>query len=922
MSVDGKHNEAMKEEEDRIENLKQQKAKDKSVFTRIKNKLLSVLDEEDYPCRREVKAVRQKLCEVQECAMSTMEELSQEYLSCKEREKRKKLTDEMDRLQVEFSEAHDKAKEYLNNRKEELSSLATDASENTRRRQIEESVLRKSVEKQTLGEKIKREQDSASGKEDLEELRRQDLVAPDRSEQVNSPDRRDVEQGASGGSQVLAESEIINEMTLTLPQDPVEQATERSHTTLTSQIVQPRFLALRTVPVFLKNGYRRIKVNAMLDDASTKTYLNADVAAELGLQGHPQSVTLNVLNGQVETFETMPVEVELESLDGNLKVTISAFTAERVTGNMKVIDWGKYAVNCTHLKGIQFPNPGIRPIVGLLIGGDYAELHYSFKDVRGQPGEPVARLTPLGWTCTGTVDKSLKYWDGRYQVALPWKQDVSNLPDNYDMALRRLYNTEKRLPKNPEIAAAYSENMTQYLEKGYIRKVDPAEDKPARKWYLPHFLVVRLDRTTTKAGIVFDAPARFGGISLNDVIDQGPKLPRDLNDVLLRFRRHPVALICDIAEMYLRIEVASKDRSFQRFSWRSLDQKRKSEEYEFNRVVFGINSSPFQAQFVSQTHAEKYKDELPLSSETVLKSTYMDDSMNSMLDESQAMELFKQLDKLWSKEGMHAPNGCPIHPRWLLEEDVFTFKVSSLEEISQLTKRNFLKRIATLFDPVGFLTPFTIRAKVMMQEMWVAGLEWDELCLRKLIHKSQEWFGELEELPTIKIPRCLRFGQEEVLLSETLHAFVDASQDAYGAVVYSRVIYKSGLVSSRLVAAKSTVAPLAATSIPRLELMAAILGLRLTESISKVYNGALGQAVFWSDSMNVLWIKSRSWRYKPFVANRVGEIQSLTDPKQWRFVPTKENPADFTTRGMRVSDMAEERKWWSGPDFLAQEESD
>lgn len=201
-------------------------------------------------------------------------------------------------------------------------------------------------------------------------------------------------------------------------------------------------------------------------------------------------------------------------------------------------------------------------------------------------------------------------------------------------------------------------------------------------------------------------------------------------------------------------------------------------------------------------------------------------------------------------------------------------------------------------------------------------LEWDELCPWELIHKSQEWFGELEELPTIKIPRCLRFGQEEVLLSETLHTFVDASQDAYGAVVYSRVIYKSGLVSSRLPAAKS-VAPLAATSIPRLELMAAILGLRLTESISKVYSWALGQAGFWSDSMNVLWwIKGRSQRYKPFVANRVGEIQSLTDPKQWRFVPTKENPANFTTRGMRVSDMAREGKWRNGPDFLQKEESD
>ena len=206
------------------------------------------------------------------------------------------------------------------------------------------------------------------------------------------------------------------------------------------------------------------------------------------------------------------------------------------------------------------------------------------------------------------MEKSFKYLDGRYQVALPWEQDVPDLPDIYDMALRRLCNTEKRLLKNPEIEAAYSETITQYLEKGCIRKIDPTEEKPARRWYLPHFPVVRLDRATTKTRIVFDASAKSGGISLNDVIYQGPKLQRDLNDVLLRFRRHPVALICDIVEMYLRIEVATKDRSCQRFLWRSLDQQRKPEECEFNRVVFGINSSPFLAQFVSQTHAEKHKD--------------------------------------------------------------------------------------------------------------------------------------------------------------------------------------------------------------------------------------------------------------------------------------------------------------------------
>ena len=454
-------------------------------------------------------------------------------------------------------------------------------------------------------------------------LLHRDPAPTDRSDQVNSPDQRETVQGSSGDTQADAGSETNidmerNPVVLSPPQEPVEQPTERSHTTVTTHGVQPRFVALRTVPVFLKNGRRRIKVNALLDEAFTKTYLNADVAAELELQGEPQKVTVNVLNGQTETFETTPLEFVLESMNGNVATKMSAFTAERVTGSMKVIDWEKHVGKWSHLKGIQFPDPGKRPIVDLLIGVDYAEFNYSFKDVRGQPGEPVARLTPLGWTCTGTVsgltgsdlqsnfaqtyfvreqsdtdeistllrkfweienpitscechvlnldeqcalkqvEKSLKYFDGRYQVAIPWKEEDSKLPDNYGMALRRSWNKA---------------------------------GMHARKW-----------------------------------LSNSPKVLE---------------------------KIPTEDRA---------------SEVDIN------------------------KDPLP-----TVKT---------------------------------------LGVTWLPQEDVFTFKANPPEETFQFTKRNFLKKIATLFDPVGFLAPFTIRAKVMMQEMWTAGLEWDELCPGELIHKS------------------------------------------------------------------------------------------------------------------------------------------------------------------------------------------
>ena len=133
------------------------------------------------------------------------------------------------------------------------------------------------------------------------------------------------------------------------------------------------------------------------------------------------------------------------------------------------------------------------------------------------------------------VKGSLKFKNERYELAMPWKQNHPDLPNNYSMALKRLHGTARRLLKNPEAGEAYSEIIKKYLEKGYVRKVTASEESPKQKWYLPHFAVVRPDKATTKTRIVFDASAKFNGISLNDNIHQGPKLQRDLFNVLLRF---------------------------------------------------------------------------------------------------------------------------------------------------------------------------------------------------------------------------------------------------------------------------------------------------------------------------------------------------------------------------------------------------
>ena len=144
--------------------------------------------------------------------------------------------------------------------------------------------------------------------------------------------------------------------------------------------------------------------------------------------------------------------------------------------------------------------------------------------------------------------------------------------------------------------------------------------------------------------------------------------------------------------------------------------------------------------------------------------------------------------------------------------------------------------------------------------------------------------------------------------------FNDASEKAYGSVIYQGSIYKSGKISTNLITSKSKVAPLQATSIPRLELLSTVLGLRLARKLVNAFQLSIGLVTFWSDSMNVLWcIRGTSRRFKPFVANRISEIQSITSPVMWKHVPTKINPADLVIRGTTVDVLASNDLWLNRP---------
>ena len=164
-------------------------------------------------------------------------------------------------------------------------------------------------------------------------------------------------------------------------------------------------IALRTVPVVLKGNRHSIQCNALLDDCSTSTYINSDVANQMELNGKPDQLEVQVLNGATTNMNSSMVQFTIQSHDGRVQKTIAAHITNKVTGNIKVINWTEQKSNFQHLKNINFCEVGDRPNVDILIGADNAELLFSKEEIVGKPGGPIARLTPLGWTCIGPVLK-------------------------------------------------------------------------------------------------------------------------------------------------------------------------------------------------------------------------------------------------------------------------------------------------------------------------------------------------------------------------------------------------------------------------------------------------------------------------------------------------------------------------------------
>lgn len=239
-----------------------------------------------------------------------------------------------------------------------------------------------------------------------------------------------------------------------------------------------------------------------------------------------------------------------------------------------------------------------------------------------------------------------------------------------------------------------------------------------------------------------------------------------------------------------------------------------------------------------------------------------------------------------------------------------------------MTKRTILSTIAKIFDPLGILAISTILAKITLQKLWLEKISWDEQVPTAIRNNWLEFIKGLVELNNLKVPRHVMCKEPT---SIEIHAFCDASMEAYGACVYVRSTNLEGIILTKLLCSKSKVAPLKPLSIPRLELCAAVLATRLIQRVISALASddfATFECTLWSDSTIVLgWIRTSPSLLKTFVCHRVAEIQEHTSSYIWRHVSSKDNPADLLSRGVNPCEVQNCDLWWNGPKWLSQNQS-
>ncbi|XP_075163099.1 uncharacterized protein LOC142235724 [Haematobia irritans] len=468
--------------------------------------------------------------------------------------------------------------------------------------------------------------------------------------------------------------------------------------------------------------------------------------------------------------------------------------------------------------------------------------------------------------------------DGRYMVSLPFRSVLSDgssprIHNNVFNAFRRLGQLEMSFVRKPLYCESYRNFMLEYEVLGHMTKVGVyPKDVRRNSYFLPHHGVLKENSSTTKLRVVFDGSSHTGdNKSLNSELSPGPALQNDLPGIMTKWRRHRIAVCSDIEKMFRQINVYQEHRKFQQILWR-FNPHEEIGIYELNTVTYGTAPAPFLAIRVLRQLAKDFEQTYTKAAKILIEDSYVDDIISGADCFDDALSLYKDLCTLLRNGGFNLRKWI-TNSKELLEQipesdretsatlnfdrDNVVKTLVNLDQNPLVSKRMILSESARLYDPLGWLTPTTVIAKSLFKQLWEYGIDWDE-----------------------EIPLEIRNS-------------------------------------------KSKVSPIKTVSIPRLELCAASLCVQLSQKVKESLKDLkIGSIVYWSDSSTVLsWIRKSPSNWTVYVANRVADIQRLSNPVQWRYVPSQLNPADCASRGILAEELVEQHSWWFGPKFLYESES-
>ena len=566
------------------------------------------------------------------------------------------------------------------------------------------------------------------------------------------------------------------------------------------------------------------------------------------------------------------------------------------------------------------------------------------------------------------IHRGLSYNDEDrcFTVTYPWIRRPEDLPNNLSTARAKLRSTEFRLKRlNCDYQSAYRTQMKDMETRQVSRKLTEDEircyEGPVH--YINHHEVFKANSSSTPIRIVFNASASYLGHSLNDYWAKGPDFVNSLYGILLRFREHSVAVTTDISKMYNSIKLSEKDQHVHRYLWRDMETQREPDHFVLTAVPFGDRPSGTIAMVALHTIADMNITQFPHAGKMIKENSYVDDLLQSVPSVTDALTLMADVQhvlalgnfklKHWIVSGQYDIKDDDVkvletkHVKilglsWNPQKDYFFFEIKlnfspksgktemgpniARDDIAYalpptLTRKLLLRQIASIYDPLGLTTPFTLRGKLLMRSLMTTSsperkqINWDEPVPPNCRQEWATFFTEMFKLEDLQFPRCVR--PLTAVGEPTLVIFSDASSHAYGACAYVHWEVEPGKWRAFLISAKNRISPTRQLTIPRLELCGALIGCRLGETIQREMSYNFQEVVFIVDSIIVRsQIQKESYGFGTFVATRVAEIQDKSSPSQWWWINGSSNPADMVTRPTKPEDLGTKSEWQTGPAFL------